>query len=132
MVGAPGLVRFGVSGVDISGGLFRELLESVSVEEDLHKGLVGMGVPDVTISTLKLVEVARTLDLTSVVTLGVTNSYGESIGTEACREGIARHVALMACDGSSAVVAFDQFLLGCRHGYGASVGPHLTRMSTWR
>ncbi|RRT57942.1 hypothetical protein B296_00041317 [Ensete ventricosum] len=48
MSGAFGLGRFSVSGADTSGGLPRELLESVSAEEDLHKGLIGMGVPDVT------------------------------------------------------------------------------------
>ncbi|RWW38294.1 hypothetical protein BHE74_00056488 [Ensete ventricosum] len=45
MAGAPGLVRFSVSGADTSSGLSRESLESVSAEEDLHKGLVGMRVP---------------------------------------------------------------------------------------
>ncbi|RWV89259.1 hypothetical protein GW17_00048597 [Ensete ventricosum] len=42
MAGAPGLVRFSVSGAGTSGGLSREPLESVSAEEDLHKGLVEM------------------------------------------------------------------------------------------
>ncbi|RWW81929.1 hypothetical protein BHE74_00009632 [Ensete ventricosum] len=42
------LGRFSFSGVCISGWLFRALVGRVIVEEDLHKGLVGMRVPDVT------------------------------------------------------------------------------------
>ncbi|RWV86753.1 hypothetical protein GW17_00051313 [Ensete ventricosum] len=53
MAGAPGWVRFGVSRAGTSGGFSREPLESVSAEEDLHKGLVRMGVPDVTPPMLK-------------------------------------------------------------------------------
>ncbi|RZS00867.1 hypothetical protein BHM03_00030651 [Ensete ventricosum] len=57
------------------------------------KGLVGIGVPNMTSLTLK--EVARTLGLTFVITLGVVELYGESVGAEVWDEGMARHVALM-------------------------------------
>ncbi|RWW09038.1 hypothetical protein GW17_00027490 [Ensete ventricosum] len=52
---APDRVWFGVSGGGTLGGFPREPLESMAAEEDLHKGLVGMGVPNVTLPTLKLV-----------------------------------------------------------------------------
>ncbi|RZR70471.1 hypothetical protein BHM03_00000079 [Ensete ventricosum] len=130
MAGALGWVQFGVSGAATSGVFSREPLESVSAE-DLHKGLDRMGMPDVTPPTLKSMEVACTLDLTSAITLGVVESYDESVGAEAWREGMVRHAALMAPGGSSAVVASGWFHLGCRRGYGAGMGPHLTRMSTW-
>ncbi|RWW07287.1 hypothetical protein GW17_00029334 [Ensete ventricosum] len=138
MAGALGWVQFGVSGAATSGVFSREPLESVSAE-DLHKGLDGMGMPDRSpllvppkggfILTGR--EVACTLDLTSAITLGVVESYDESVGAEAWREGMVRHAALMAPGGSSAVVASGWFHLGCRRGYGAGMGPHLTRMSTW-
>ncbi|RWW60847.1 hypothetical protein BHE74_00032134 [Ensete ventricosum] len=76
-------------------------------------------------------EVARMLGLISVVISGVVESYGESVGAKAWREGMARHAALMAHDDNSAVVASDRFHLGCRCGYGAGAGPHLTQMLTW-
>ncbi|RZS26041.1 hypothetical protein BHM03_00059345, partial [Ensete ventricosum] len=71
MAGAPGWVRFGVSRAGTSGGFSREPLESVSAEEDLHKGLVGMGVPDVTPSMLKsALEVMKSCyDFNSIVSL---------------------------------------------------------------
>ncbi|RZS09740.1 hypothetical protein BHM03_00040891 [Ensete ventricosum] len=53
MAMAPNQVRFGVSGASTSGGFPREPLESMATEEDLHKGLVGMGVPDMTHPMLK-------------------------------------------------------------------------------
>ncbi|RRT52210.1 hypothetical protein B296_00031050 [Ensete ventricosum] len=72
------------------------------------------------------------LGLISVVISGVVESYGESVGAKAWREGMARYAALMAHDGNSAVVASDRFHLGCRCGYGAGAGPHLTQMLTSR
>ncbi|RRT62532.1 hypothetical protein B296_00030728 [Ensete ventricosum] len=130
MAGALGWVQFGVSGADSSGVFSPEPLESVSAE-DLHKGLNGMGMPDVTPPTLKSMEVACVLDLTSAITSGVVESYDESVDAEAWHEGMVRHATLMAPDGSSTVVASDWFHLGCRRSYGAGMGPHLTRMSTW-
>ncbi|RWW55783.1 hypothetical protein BHE74_00037541 [Ensete ventricosum] len=77
---APDRVWFGVSRAGISGGFPRESLESIAIEEDLHKGLVRMGVPDVIPLTLKL---------------GAAESYGESVGAEVWGEGMVCHVALM-------------------------------------
>ncbi|RRT56567.1 hypothetical protein B296_00030897 [Ensete ventricosum] len=106
---APDRVWFGVSRAGTSGGFPRESLESIAIEEDLHKGLVRMGVPDVIPLTLKLpllvppkggfiligTEVVHTLGLTSVVTSGAAESYGESVGAEVWGEGMVCHVALM-------------------------------------
>ncbi|RWW85498.1 hypothetical protein BHE74_00005809 [Ensete ventricosum] len=83
-MGAPGWVRFSVSGASTLGGFSRELLELVSAKEDIHKGLVEMGVSD---RSLLLVppkggfiligrEIARTLGLTSLVTSGVAELHG--------------------------------------------------------
>ncbi|RWW67323.1 hypothetical protein BHE74_00025249 [Ensete ventricosum] len=80
MAMAPRRVRFGVLGVDTSGGFPRGPLESMAAEEDLHKGLVRMGVSDVAPPTLK--EVAHTLGLTFAVTSGVAESYSESVDVE--------------------------------------------------
>ncbi|RZS16864.1 hypothetical protein BHM03_00048931 [Ensete ventricosum] len=140
-----GLGRFDVSGADTSGGLPRELLGSVSTEEDLHKGLIGMGVPDVTPPMFKsktpLVQpggfythqqrVDHTLSLTSTLTSGVTVAYGESAGVEVWREGVAHHAAFMTCGSDLADVSSGRCHLGCRHGYGASVGPSPARTLTW-
>ncbi|RRT85929.1 hypothetical protein B296_00000365 [Ensete ventricosum] len=108
MAVASGRIRFGLSRAGTLGGFPREPLESVAAEEDLHKGLIGMGLPDVTPLTFKLVpdlfffgdvgiltrrEVARTLSLTSVVTPGVAKSYGESVDAKAWRDGMAPHAA---------------------------------------
>ncbi|RRT66289.1 hypothetical protein B296_00009953 [Ensete ventricosum] len=94
MAMAPRRVQFGVLGVDTSGGFPRGPLESMAAEEDLHKGLVRMGVSDVAPLTLK--EVAHTLGLTFAVTSGVAESYGESVGVEVWGEGMTRHATLMA------------------------------------
>ncbi|RWW88658.1 hypothetical protein BHE74_00002457 [Ensete ventricosum] len=120
MTGAPGLDRFSVTRVDTSGGLPRKLLRSVSIEEDLHKGLVGMRVPDVD----------HTLYLTYVVTSGMVVSYGESVDADARHEGVVHHVTFMACDGSSTGVASDRFNLGCQRGYDDGTSISLTRMLT--
>ncbi|RWW29474.1 hypothetical protein GW17_00006007 [Ensete ventricosum] len=144
---APGWVWFGVSGASTSGGFSRELLEWVAAKEDLHKGLVGMGVPDMTPPTFNsrsplLVppkedfiligrEIARTLNLISVVTSSVTKSYSESVGAETWREDMTRHAILTAHDGSSIIMASGRFHLGCRCDYDTSVCPNLTRISTW-
>ncbi|RWW68619.1 hypothetical protein BHE74_00023877, partial [Ensete ventricosum] len=99
---APDRVWFSVSGGGTLGGFPREPLESMAAEEDLHKGLVGMGVPNPLLVPpkggfiLTGREVARTLDLTSVVTSSVAESYDESVGTEVWGEGIAHHATLMA------------------------------------
>ncbi|RZS14179.1 hypothetical protein BHM03_00045836 [Ensete ventricosum] len=63
---APDQVQFGISGASTSGGFPREPLELMAADEDLHRGLIGMGVPDVTSLMLNL------------------------------RRGMTRHVALMA------------------------------------
>ncbi|RWV85673.1 hypothetical protein BHE74_00039877 [Ensete ventricosum] len=43
---APDQVQFGISGASTSGGFPREPLELMAADEDLHRGLIGMGVPD--------------------------------------------------------------------------------------
>ncbi|RZS03298.1 hypothetical protein BHM03_00033449 [Ensete ventricosum] len=53
MAVAPGWVRLAVSGAGTSDGFSQEPLESVAAEEDLHKGLIEMGVPDMNPPTLK-------------------------------------------------------------------------------
>ncbi|RRT62364.1 hypothetical protein B296_00041109 [Ensete ventricosum] len=47
------------------------------------------------------------LSLTSVVTSSVAATYGESVGVEVWRKGVARHMTFMMLDGSTDVVTFN-------------------------
>ncbi|RZR78289.1 hypothetical protein BHM03_00003584 [Ensete ventricosum] len=52
-LGVSGLSQFSISGVCTSGWLLLSPVGSVSAEKNLHKGLIGMGVSDVTPPTFK-------------------------------------------------------------------------------
>ncbi|RRT33078.1 hypothetical protein B296_00049564 [Ensete ventricosum] len=86
MARALGLGQFSVSGANTLGELSLGTARVVSTEEDLHKGLVGMGVPD---------KVDHMLSLIFAVILGMTAFYSESIGVEAWREGVVCRVTFM-------------------------------------
>ncbi|RZR78290.1 hypothetical protein BHM03_00003585 [Ensete ventricosum] len=73
---------------DLEENLYLTSRESAprDTEEDLHKGLVRMGVPDVTPTTF------RRLTIRSAITSGVAASYGESADVEAWR-AVVVHLA---------------------------------------
>ncbi|RRT65024.1 hypothetical protein B296_00008579 [Ensete ventricosum] len=96
MAMAASQVRFGVSEADTSGVFPRELLESMPTEKDRHKGLVGMGVPDVTPLTLKSEGGCPYARPYLRCHLGMVELYDESVGVEVWSEGMARHTILMA------------------------------------
>ncbi|RWW83473.1 hypothetical protein BHE74_00008019 [Ensete ventricosum] len=52
-LGVSGLSQFSISGVCTSGWLLLSPVGAVSAEKNLHKGLIGMGVSDVTPPTFK-------------------------------------------------------------------------------
>ncbi|RRT35579.1 hypothetical protein B296_00057145 [Ensete ventricosum] len=65
------------------------------------------------------------LSLTSFDTSGVAAAYGESVGTEAWHESVARHSTFMVHGGSLADVSSSRFHLG------SDVAMGLARVGAW-
>ncbi|RZR95185.1 hypothetical protein BHM03_00023995 [Ensete ventricosum] len=101
-------------GVRLSSGLRLENLNLRSVtwaplpqvhSEVLYEGLVGVGVPDVTLSTLKRVA-GHTLVLTSADMPGKVDTSGRSLSVRPkWHKGAVCHPLLMSLSAASAVVA---------------------------
>ncbi|RRT58220.1 hypothetical protein B296_00018423 [Ensete ventricosum] len=98
--------RFGVLEVFVSGRPPQGQLEAVSAQGNLHKGLIGVGVFDVTSPTFKSI-----FDLVSEVIV--------------CHKGVAHHAIFMTLDDSTGVPSGRLHLI-CQCGCGVDTGPSST------